>query len=183
MNLSPGSCCALVAGQRVHAGVRLIAHDHVRLERPALYAGRPPLAMERLSLLPDGRLLYRLKRRWRDGTTHVIYEPLELLERLTALVPPPRFHSVKYPDILAPSAAWRLLVVPEPPACDATMHRNCPAVAGNAVNANKNGDYRPRNYSRQLFPQVLGCIRIPGAHRHQRPAAGFSNSSTIQPAP
>ena len=28
--------------------------------------------------------------RWRDGTTHVIYEPLELLERLAALVPPPR---------------------------------------------------------------------------------------------
>jgi hypothetical protein len=38
---------------------------------------------------PDGRLLYRLKRRWRDGTTQVIYEPLEFMEKLAALVPPP----------------------------------------------------------------------------------------------
>jgi hypothetical protein len=40
------------------------------------------MATERLSILPDGRLLYRLKRRWRDGTTHVIFEPLELPVRL-----------------------------------------------------------------------------------------------------
>jgi len=33
------------------------------LERLCRYAGRPPVAIERLSLLPDGRLLYRLKRR------------------------------------------------------------------------------------------------------------------------
>ena len=47
-------------------------------------------ATERLSLLADGRLLYRLKHRWRDGTTHVIFEPLELIEKLAPLVPPPR---------------------------------------------------------------------------------------------
>ena len=54
-------------------------HYEWSFERLARYAGRPPLATERLSLLPDGRLLYRLKRRWRDGTSHVIYEPLELM--------------------------------------------------------------------------------------------------------
>jgi len=47
-------------------------HYERSFERLARYAGRPPLATERLSLLPDGRLLYRLKHRWRDGTTHVI---------------------------------------------------------------------------------------------------------------
>ena len=30
------------------------------------------IATERLSLLPDGRLLYRLKRRWRDGTCRIV---------------------------------------------------------------------------------------------------------------
>ena len=84
--------CASVAGYSVHAGVCVPARDRERLERLARYAGRPPLAAERLSLLPDGRLLYRLKHRWRDGTTHVIYEPVELLERLAALVPPLRFN-------------------------------------------------------------------------------------------
>jgi hypothetical protein len=39
---------------------------------------------------------YRLKRRWRDGTTHMIFEPLELVEKLAALVPPPRFNLVRY---------------------------------------------------------------------------------------
>jgi hypothetical protein len=43
------------------------------------YAARPLVATDRLSRLPDGRLLYRLKRRWRDGTMQVIYEPLEFI--------------------------------------------------------------------------------------------------------
>lgn len=60
-----------------------------KLERLCRYACRPPVATERVSLLEDGRLLYRLKRRWRDGTSHVIYEPLEMVEKLAALVPPP----------------------------------------------------------------------------------------------
>ncbi|MBZ5495078.1 MAG: transposase [Acidobacteriia bacterium] len=84
-----------------------------RLERLPRYAGRPAVATERLSLLPDGRLLYHLKRRWRDGTTHVIFEPLELLRKLAALVPPPRFHLVRYSGILAPAAAWRPLIIPD----------------------------------------------------------------------
>ncbi len=111
--LPSGPCCATVAGYSVHAGVCVPARDLMRLERLARYAGRPPLASERLSLLPDGRLLYRLKHRWRDGTTHVIYEPLELLERLAALVPPPRFNLTRYSGVLAPASAFRPLIVPQ----------------------------------------------------------------------
>ena len=83
--LPPGRCSVAVAGFSVHAGVCVPPRDRKRLQRLCRYAGRPPIATERLSLLPDGRLLYRLKHRWRDRTTHVIYEPLELLERLAAL--------------------------------------------------------------------------------------------------
>jgi hypothetical protein len=68
----------------------------MRLERLCRYAARPPVATERLSLLADGRLLYGLKHRWHDGTTHVLFEQLELLEKLAALVPPPRFNLVRY---------------------------------------------------------------------------------------
>ncbi|NWG14819.1 MAG: transposase, partial [Acidobacteria bacterium] len=110
--LPSGPCCASVAGFSVHAGVCVPPRDRLRLERLARYAGRPPLATGRLSLLPDGRLLYRLKRRWRDGTTHVIYEPLELIERLAALVPPPRFNITRYYGVLAPAAAFRPRVTP-----------------------------------------------------------------------
>ena len=104
--------CASVAGFSVHANVAVPARDRQRLERLARYCARPPIAMERLEPLADGRLLYRFKRPWRDGTTHVVFEGLELLERLSALVPAPRTHLVRYSGILAPAARWRAQIVP-----------------------------------------------------------------------
>ncbi len=47
----------------------------------------------------------RLKTRWRDGTTHILMERSERIERLIPLIPPPRAHQVRYHGILAPSAA------------------------------------------------------------------------------
>ena len=64
-----GERCASVSGVSLHANVAVPARDHRRLERLCRYAARPPVATERLSRLEDGRLLYRLKHRWRDGTT------------------------------------------------------------------------------------------------------------------
>ena len=68
--------------------------------------------MERLEPLADGRLRYRFKRPWRDGTTHVVFEPLQLLEKLSALVPAPRAHLVRYSGVLAPASKWRSAIVP-----------------------------------------------------------------------
>ena len=89
------------------------ARDRNRLERLARYCGRPPIATDRLTQLDDGRLCYRLKRRWRDGTTHIVLDPVDLLERLATFVPSPRSHGVRYHGILAPSAGWRDHVVPQ----------------------------------------------------------------------
>lgn len=83
-----------------------------RLERLCCYVARPPVATERLSRLAGTRLLYRLKRRWRDGTTHMVFEAEELLEKLVSLVPPPRAHQVRYHGVLAPCAGRRAEVVP-----------------------------------------------------------------------
>ncbi len=104
--------CASVNGFSLHANVAVAARDRQRLERLARYCARPPIAMERIEPLPDPRLLYRFKRPWRDGTTHVVFEGLELLEKLSALVPAPRTHLVRYSGILAPAAKWRALIVP-----------------------------------------------------------------------
>lgn len=35
---------------------------------------------------------YQLKTPWRNGTTHVEFEPIEFIAKLAALVPPPRAH-------------------------------------------------------------------------------------------
>jgi len=107
-----GERCASVGGVSVHANVAVPTHDRRRLERLCRYGARPAIATKRLSRLEDGRLLYRLKHRWRDGTTHVVFTPQELVEKLAALIPPPRFHLVRYHGVLGPCASDRDRIVP-----------------------------------------------------------------------
>jgi hypothetical protein len=173
--MKPGHCCALVEGFSVHAGVCVPARDRARLERLLRYAARPPLSNERLSLLPDGRLLYRLKRRWSDGTTRVIYEPMELMERLAALVPPPRFNVTRYFGVLAPAATFRPLIVPEDETSIAPTHSGCrPRVESPQTDSAKTDIKRgkqSRNYSwaqlmlRVFELDVLSCPRCGGRMR------------------
>jgi hypothetical protein len=51
-------------------------------------------------LAPISVIDYELKTPYRDGTTHVIFEPPDFIAKLAALVPPPRanltrFHGVR----------------------------------------------------------------------------------------
>jgi hypothetical protein len=62
-----------------------------------------------------GELVYQFRRPWRDPSTALLLEPLELLERLAALVPPPRRPLLAYHGILAPHAGWRAAIVPAAP--------------------------------------------------------------------
>jgi len=127
-----GERCASVDGVSLHANVAVPARDRRRLERLCRYVARPPVATDRLSRLADGRLLYRLKHRWRDGTSHVVFESRELVEKLAALVPPPRFHMARYHGVLGPSANTRPRIVPATPATEpatalaaGTAHAGC----------------------------------------------------------
>jgi len=43
----------------------------------------------------------------------IIFHPLELMERLAALVPAQRFNMIRYSGVLAPSAAWRSFIIPK----------------------------------------------------------------------
>jgi hypothetical protein len=104
---------AVAAGMSLHAGVFVPGSDRKRLERICRYTARPAIATERLKQLGDGRLAYRLRTPWRDGTTHIVFEPRELMARLAALVPPPRAHQVRYHGILAPAANWRDKIIPK----------------------------------------------------------------------
>jgi hypothetical protein len=68
---------------------------------------RPPIAQERLTLRSDGSFIVTLKTPWRDGTTHLRFEPMTLLERLATLTPRPRIIVLLYHGVLAPHARWR----------------------------------------------------------------------------
>ena len=48
-------------------------------------ASRPAVSEARLSLTPGGLVRYQLKTPYSDGTTHVLFEPLDFLARLAAL--------------------------------------------------------------------------------------------------
>jgi Putative transposase len=98
---------AQLGGFDLHANVRVPGRDRARLERLCRYMLRPPLAQERLRRRADGRVLVELRKPWRDGTTHLLLEPLELLEKLAALTLRPEAHLLLYHGVLAPHAAWR----------------------------------------------------------------------------
>lgn len=103
---------ATVYGFSLHAGTVCEAHQRSKLERLCRYITRPPIATKRLSTDDHGRVVYRYKRPFRDGSTHVILEPLDFIARLAALVPRPRLNLTRFHGIFAPNFKHRHQIVP-----------------------------------------------------------------------
>ena len=109
-----------------------------------------------------------LKTAWRDGTRALVFEPLELLEKLAALTPRPRINLVLYHGVLAPHAGWRARVV-----AYGTPPGEAPGVASAAADANDAPTAAPnaRHWAwaalmRRAFDiDVLACPRCGGRLR------------------
>lgn len=54
----------------------------------------------------------QLKTPYTDGTTHVIFEPLDFISRLAALVPKPRMNLTRNHGVFAPNSQYRAGVTP-----------------------------------------------------------------------
>jgi hypothetical protein len=65
-----------------------------------------------LSLLSNGKVRHALKTAYRDGTTHVIFEPMDFIARLVALVPKPRLNLTRFHGVFALNIAYRARVTP-----------------------------------------------------------------------
>ena len=65
-----------VAGFSPHAGVAARADERNRLERLCRTIARLAVSEKRLSLSAHGNVRDQLKTPYRDGTPHVIFEPL-----------------------------------------------------------------------------------------------------------
>ncbi len=55
---------------------------------------------------------YELKAPYRDGTTQVIFEPLDFIAKLAALVPKPRVNFTRFHGVFAPNSKHRVQVTP-----------------------------------------------------------------------
>lgn len=72
------------------------------------YCARPIFASERLVWLKNvEQLCYRPTRPGPQGQTVLRLSLAEFLERIAALIPPPRKHRHRYFGVLAPHSPWR----------------------------------------------------------------------------
>ena len=87
-------------------------HQKDKRERLCRYSARPAAGVPRLSLSSTGKVLYTLKTSNRDGPTQVVFEPVDFIARLAALVPKQGINPTRYSGVLAPNLRWRGLVTP-----------------------------------------------------------------------
>jgi len=104
-------------GFSLDASVRIPGADRAGRERLLRYCARPPFGLDRLRIErePAGssddagvrRVSYRPARPTPDGRTLLALSPLEFLDALSRLIPPPRVHRHRYHGVLAPNARLR----------------------------------------------------------------------------
>ena len=75
------------------------------------------MSEKRLSLTQNGQVRYELKMPYRDGRTHVLFDPLEFIARLVVLIPKPRVNLARYHGVFVrgchPSnSRWRDQLTP-----------------------------------------------------------------------
>ena len=77
-------------GLSLDASVRIEGADRPGLERLLRYCARPAFALERLREIDAEHLVYESVKPGPGGSVSLMLTPLELIERLAALIPPPR---------------------------------------------------------------------------------------------
>jgi hypothetical protein len=85
--VSKGKLCGQHRGFNLHAATRVAANDKTGRETLCQYILRPPLANDRLHVLPDGSVQLSFERPWSDGTNSIALAPLALIAQLAAIVP------------------------------------------------------------------------------------------------
>ena len=114
-------------GFSLDASVRISGTDRAGLERLLRYCARPPFALEHLHTLDAEHLLYHNPKPRSDSPRELVLTPLELIDKIAALIPPPRAHRHRYYGVLAPNSPMRAAVtalaptpVVVPPLAEAT---------------------------------------------------------------
>ena len=103
----PSSLLARRPGFSLHAATVCEAAQRDKLEKLCRHIARPAIANEGLSTNDRGQVIYRFKQPFRDGSTHVVLDPLDFIARLAALVPRPRSNLTRFHGVFAPNRKHR----------------------------------------------------------------------------
>jgi hypothetical protein len=148
---------AEVRGINVHATQVVDGRDRRRVERLCRYITRPPVAQDRLERRGDGKLELTFKKPWRDGTRALVLEPEDLIARLVAAVPPPRFHTLRYFGVLSSHSSRRALVVPSAPP-DPTSTKPPPAAGDQLDLLDQLGEHDDKPPARKRWAWLLAHV-------------------------
>ena len=164
-----GRLCAEHWGFNLHAATRVHGNDNQGREHLCRYILRPPLANDRLHILPGNKVQLDFKRPWSDGTTCIVLDAQALIARLAAIVPPPRRHVTRYFGVLSSHSNLRRMIVPT-----ATTEPAQTAVPEVADAANASATPKPARTSKyiawhELLRRTFGidvvCTRCQGQLR------------------
>jgi hypothetical protein len=166
-------------GFSVDAAVRIEGNDRAGLERLLRYCARPPFALEHLQQRDAEHLVYHCPKPRPDGPRDLVLTPLELIDKIAALVPRPRTHRHRYYGVLAPNAPLRAAVTALAPAAVAAV----PPAPTSAAN---DEEPRHRAAARYLWAMLLARIYeafplvCPICHAQMRIIAFINEAATVK---
>jgi hypothetical protein len=105
--LAKGKRCYSVNGFSLHANTAINTHSRDKLYKLIEYMARGPISNDRLELLDNGEVKLALKTPWANGTTHLLFTRSEFIEKLVALIPPPKTHLVTWRGVFAPNSPYK----------------------------------------------------------------------------
>jgi len=91
-----GNRCVSINGFSVHADTFIKKHEHQQRERLIRYVARPPISEKRMELDENGEVIWHLKNIFSDGTEALKFSPMELIEKLASIIPPPWKNLIRY---------------------------------------------------------------------------------------
>lgn len=145
----PSPRCAQKMGFSLHADLAVDKMDRKSLERLLRYGLRHPFAQKRLSLTSDGKVKLKLRKPDYTGQTHVIFELLDFLRRLAAIIPPPKQNQIRFHGVFAPHSQYHAAIkalVPKSPSNTLT-NQDAPAPLDNQalIDAASSSDSKTSN--------------------------------------
>jgi hypothetical protein len=141
---------------------------------------------DRIRLTESGQVILELRHRCRDGTTHLLFDPPERLERAATLTPRPRINLVLHSGVLAAHAAWRSrLAGTDQPRGDPAV-RATPSTPGTDGTPTARDEAPRRHRSNLRWAQLMArCSRLrqgfSGPRRSASRAGGLDTTSSRVP--